>query len=73
MYICIRNKNTIIMKELFSLIAIKLVENKLSEESILVCGSILKESFVKEGFSRVLANEFAIDSIKIILKTLNKI
>ena len=61
------------MKELFSLIAIKLVENKLSEESILVCGSILKESFVKEGFSRVLANEFAIDSIKIILKTLNKI
>ena len=61
------------MKELFSLVAVRLVESKLSEESILVCGSILKEAFVKEGFTRVLANEFAIDSLKIILKTLNKI
>jgi len=61
------------MKELFSLVAVRLVENKLSEESILICGSILKEAFVKEGFTRVLANEFAIDSLKIILKTLNKI
>ena len=61
------------MKELFSLVAVKLVENKFSEEAILICGSILKEAFVKEGFTRVLSNEFAIDSLKIIMKTLNKI
>ena len=61
------------MKELFSLVAVKLVESKLSDESILVCGSILKEAFVKEGFTRVLANEFAIDALKIILSTLNKL
>lgn len=61
------------MKELLSQVAAKLVENNISDESILVCGSILKEAFIKEGFSRVLANEFAIDALKITLGTLNRI
>lgn len=61
------------MKELLNQVAVKLVENNISDESILVCGSILKEAFVKEGFSRVLANEFAIDALKITLATLNRI
>jgi len=61
------------MKELLSQVAVKLVENNISDESILVCGSILKEAFVKEGFPRVLANEFAIDALKITLGTLNRI
>lgn len=61
------------MKELLSLTAMKLIENNLSNESILTCGSILKEQFIKEGFTRVVANDLTIDSLKIILLTINKI
>ena len=61
------------MKVLLSEIAVKLVENNFSEQSILICGSILKEVFVKEGYSRVLANEFAIDALKITMQTLKGI
>ena len=61
------------MKALLSQIAVKLVENNFSDECILICGSILKEAFIKEGFSRVLANEFAIDALKITLKTLTQL
>ena len=61
------------MKELLGLIAEKLVAEKLSNESILACGSILKRSFIEQGFSRALSNDFAIDALKITLTTLSKI
>jgi len=61
------------MKELLSLTASKLVENNFSDECILACGSVFKQAFIEQGFTRVLSNEFAIDSLKIIITTLSKI
>jgi len=69
----LESKQIEIMKVLLSQVAVKLIENNFSDKSILVCGSILKEAFVKEGFSRVLANEFAIDALKLTLTTLKSI
>jgi hypothetical protein len=59
------------MKNLLSNIAIKLVESNFSNESLLICGSILKQSFIEQGFDRATSNEFAIDALKITMKTLN--
>tara|TARA_R110000803_G_scaffold165406_1_gene228939 strand:+ start:52 stop:240 length:189 start_codon:yes stop_codon:yes gene_type:complete len=58
------------MKNLLSNIAIKLVESNFSNESIQVCGSILKQVFMEQGFDRATSNEFAIDALKITMKTL---
>jgi len=59
------------MKNLLSNIAIKLVESNFSNESLQVCGSILKQSFIEQGFDRATSNEFAIDALKITMKTLS--
>ena len=57
------------MKELMFLIAEKIAtDNK--PNTIFICGSILKEQFMSMGFTRVLANEMAIDTLKIIMKTM---
>jgi len=61
------------MKELLSNIAIKLVENNFSDEVLMICGSILKEVFVKEGYSLQVANEFSIDALKITINTLKSL
>ena len=61
------------MKELLSNIAVKLVENNFSDEAIMICGSILKEVFVKEGYSLQVANEFSIDALKITINTLRSL
>jgi len=61
------------MKNLLSEIAVKLIENNISNESILICGSILKRAFIQQGFSPVVANTMAIDGMKITLKTISKI
>ena len=34
------------------------------------CGSILKQSFIEQGFDRATSNEFAIDALKITMQTL---
>jgi hypothetical protein len=65
--------NTETMKNLLSEIAVKLIENNISNESILICGSILKRAFIQKGFSPVVANTMAIDGMKITLKTISKI
>ena len=61
------------MKELLFLVAEKLVENNLSDQSILVCCSILKQAFIEQGFPSNISNEFAIDALKITMRTLAKI
>ncbi len=61
------------MKNLLSEIAVKLIENNFSNESISICGAILKRAFIEQGFSPVVANTMAIDGMKITLKTINKI
>jgi hypothetical protein len=61
------------MKELLSNIAVKLVENNFSDEVLMICGSILKEVFVKEGYSLQVANEFSIDALKITINTLKSL
>jgi hypothetical protein len=57
------------MKELLFLIAEKIVTDK-SENNIFICLSILKDEFIKMGYSNVNANTMAIDSLKIVMKTL---
>ena len=59
------------MKNLLSNIAIKLVESNFSNESLQVCGSILKQSFMEQGFDRATSNEFAVDALKITMQTLS--
>jgi hypothetical protein len=61
------------MKELLSNIAVKLVENNFSDEVLMICGSILKEVFVKEGYSLQVANDFSIDALKITINTLKSL
>ena len=60
------------MKELLFLIAEKIVNDK-SENNIIVCLSILKDEFINMGYSNVNANTMAIDSLKIVMKTLLKL
>jgi len=57
------------MKELLFLIAEKIVTDK-SENNILACLSILKQEFVNMGYSNYNSNTMAIDSLKIVMKTL---
>jgi hypothetical protein len=57
------------MKELSFTIAQKIATDK-SPNTILVCCSILKEAFIMEGATIKQANDMAVDSIKIILKTM---
>ena len=59
------------MKNLLLNIATKLVECNFSNESIEICGSILKQSFMEQGFDRATSNEFAIDALKITMQTLS--
>ena len=59
------------MKNLLSNIAIKLVESNFSNESLQVCGSILKQSFIEQGFDRATSNEVAIDALQLSLKTIS--
>ena len=57
------------MKDLLFLIAEKIATNK-SEDTILICGSILKDEFINMGYSLNNANTMAIDTLKIIMKTM---
>ena len=61
------------MKSILSDIAIKLIENNFSMECITLCGGILKEAFILQGFSRVVSNEMAIDGMKIVFKTIQQL
>ena len=61
------------MKNLLSNIATKLVESNFSNESLQVCGSILKQSLMEQGFDRATSNEFAIDALKITMQTLTSL
>lgn len=68
MYICI-NKNKQTMKELCFNIATKIATDK-SENTVYLCCSILKDAFIMQGFNNKVANEMAIDTIKIIMKSM---
>lgn len=57
------------MKELAFMIAQKIASDK-SPNTVMVCCSILKESFIMEGISNKEANTMAIDGIKIIMKSM---
>jgi hypothetical protein len=60
------------MKELFLTIAQKIATDK-NPNTILVCCSILKDSFLMQGQTEKESNIMAIDGIKIILKTMIRI
>ena len=62
---------SMVLKNLLSNIAIKLIESNFSNESLQVCGSILKQSFMEQGFDRATSNEFAVDALKITMQTLS--
>jgi hypothetical protein len=57
------------MKELAFTIAQKIASDR-SSKSILICASILKDAFQSEGISEKDANVMAIDTIKIIMKSM---
>jgi hypothetical protein len=57
------------MKELAFLIAQK-IANDNSKETVLVCGSILKDAFILQGATKKQANIMAIDTLKIIMKSM---
>jgi hypothetical protein len=61
------------MKTLMSAAALKIIENNFSDESIFTSGAVLKKAFVMEGFTSKEANQLAIDSLKIVLKTISKL
>jgi hypothetical protein len=60
------------MKELAFMIAEK-ITNDNSPETIMICGSILKDEFLKMGFTSVNSNTMAVDTLKIIMKTIIRI
>jgi hypothetical protein len=60
------------MKELAFMIAEK-ITNDNSQETIMICGSILKDEFLKMGFNSVNSNTMAVDTLKIIMKTIIRI
>ncbi len=57
------------MKDLLFLIAEKITTDR-NDNTIFICLSILKDEFLKMGYSSVIANTMAIDSLKIVMKTL---
>ena len=57
------------MKDLALMIAEKIASDK-TENTLIVCGSILKDEFVKMGFDLINANTMAVDTLKIIMKTM---
>lgn len=63
---------TNIMKELALMIAEKIATDN-NPETLNICGSILKEEFVKMGFNLINANTMAVDTLKIIMKTMIRI
>tara|TARA_R110000796_G_scaffold90980_1_gene195048 strand:+ start:303 stop:494 length:192 start_codon:yes stop_codon:yes gene_type:complete len=61
------------MKNLLSTVAVRIIENNFSNESIYASGAVIKESFIMQGFSSEIANEFAVDALKIVMNTISKI
>ena len=57
------------MKQLSFLIAEKIISDR-SDKTIYACISILKDEFLNLGFDKITANIMAIDTVKIIMKTL---
>jgi hypothetical protein len=57
------------MKDLLFLIAEKIATDK-NENTIYICGSILKDEFLKMGYSSYNANTMAVDTLKIVMKTM---
>lgn len=60
------------MKELALMIAEKIATDN-NPETLNICGSILKDEFVKMGFTLINANTMAVDTLKIIMKTMIRI
>jgi hypothetical protein len=58
------------MKNLLFNIAKELVLSNHSEEVFNKCGTELKEHFLNLGYDLNTANEFAVDAMKIVYKTL---
>lgn len=61
------------MKALLRESAIKLIENNFSDDCMYRCMAVIKEAFIMEGFDEKTANHFAIDGMKITLRTISKI
>jgi hypothetical protein len=57
------------MKELTFLIAEKIATDR-NPQTISICGAILKDEFIKMGFSLINSNTMAVDTLKIIMKTM---
>jgi hypothetical protein len=60
------------MKTLLRDAALKIIENNFSDDVILRCTAVIKEAFIMQGFDTKTANEFAIDGMKITLRTISK-
>tara|TARA_R110002020_G_scaffold332771_2_gene548200 strand:+ start:173 stop:361 length:189 start_codon:yes stop_codon:yes gene_type:complete len=61
------------MKELLFNTAKELVLNNHSNETFNNCGSELKKHFLGLGYDVETANQFAIDALKIVYKTLQEL
>jgi hypothetical protein len=57
------------MKDLLFLIAEKIATDN-NPNTIFICASILKDEFVNMGYSLVNSNTMAIDTLKIVMKTM---
>ena len=57
------------MKELAFLIAEK-IANDNNENTIMICGQILKQEFINLGYNQINSNTMAVDTLKIIMKTM---
>lgn len=69
MFIYLYHQKQTTMKELCFNIATKIATDK-SENTVYLCCSVLKDAFIMQGFSNKVSNEMAIDTIKIIMKTM---
>jgi len=57
------------MKDLLFLIAEKIATDN-NPNTIVICGSILKDEFLNMGYSLANANTMAVDALKIVMKTM---
>ncbi len=60
------------MKALFFSIAEKIASDK-SEHTLMICASILMDPFKQEGYSEKASNSMAIDGMRVIVKTMQRV